>query len=472
MKVRHQPDEPPEGAEPRLEPVGAVPLTDAYRIIRRVSPPHAPVAGVLAAVGDRRVLLADADAAVDRVFRAGATAPQHLLAPLDVVRRADGHDLELPWCREPVDRLLDARSVQAAQLGGGELVTLAVSLLRGTREAWSDRPPETPPPDGRWWIDDDGRPVFAPDEDGASIATESRRLLARVTEHTQDRVLVRLMARAQDALDRPRGLHRVVEALEDALFEACAPRPLARATPAALLPGGAREDARAAVAEPPRVAALQGLVERFADTGVAERVGHALDTMRATARRALAANRRLPLAVAGFAAAVVLGAGLLWPSDPPPADARDPARVAPPASPAPADTGVPVGVPSATERPTADPASGRDPAPAPGRSDPPAPSRTEDAPTAAARLADELADCAAHGDPLCAPVRDDAAGPLPVEAMQLAGAGEPVLLDDYGDVAVFRVDDRSGAHAPVLLQIVRLDGRWLVRGAQPLQAPG
>ncbi|WP_309069796.1 hypothetical protein, partial [Microbacterium sp.] len=68
--------EAPEVAATAPAETAAPPLTDAYRPIRRVAPPHAPLEGVLAAAGERRVVLADAAAVADRVFLGRSAPPQ------------------------------------------------------------------------------------------------------------------------------------------------------------------------------------------------------------------------------------------------------------------------------------------------------------------------------------------------------------------------------------------------------------
>lgn len=436
-------DEPSTDDDAGRRPPGSPALTDAYRPIRRVEPPLAPVAGVLAAAGDRRVVLADAAAARGRVFAGRAQPPQHLLAPIDVVRRGDGHDLELPWCREPVARLVASRVDVGAPLAGGELVTLAVSVLRGVREAWVDVPPEGDGPRGTWWIDGDGRPLFAPGADDAdTVQASAAALLTQAAGHTRDRVLLRLLEEGRGALDRPRSLGRTLPPIEDALFEACAPRPLGRAEdrPAGPRPSSVRPEA----AEPAPAPALTSLIERFGDPALADAVGDALDRVRTGIRARLAGRRRAPLVAGGAVAAVVIAGGLLWPADAEPAEARG---AEPPAA---ARSEGPPSAPPVTSAPPGSP--------------PP-----EDAVAASERLLDELAECAAHGDPLCAPIREPGAEPLPGEALAAAGgASQLALLDDYGDVAVLRVDDPAGGRRPVLLQLVRLDGRWLLRTANAL----
>lgn len=451
------PDPAPLGSE--------LPLTDAYRPIRRIALPHAPVAGMLAAAGERRVLLADVEACAGRVFLGRADRPHHLLVPLDVVRRTDGHDLELPWCREPLPRLLDRRASENRPLAGGELVTVAVSLARGACEAWEGVPPGAEPPPGRWWIDDQGRPLFAPADDGAPVAEEASALLARAAAHTRDRVLLRVIDEARDALERPRRLHRALGALEDALFECYAPRAIERGEGRAPDAGAVVrvDDAPDLATGSSPGASLAGVLGHFTDPGLADAVGDALDRSRAAARRALGTGRRLPVLVAAAAAMLVVAGGLMWPTDPQPADAHAAERAAPtPPATSPAAAPIPPATAPASISPAPEP---------PGVAEGEAPA--EDAQAAADRLRAVLAECAAHGDPLCAGIRDAAAEPFPDEVLAAAAAStEAVLLDDYGDVAVFRVQDEEGAVPAVLMQLVRLEGRWLVRSAQGLSGAG
>ncbi|MER7795729.1 hypothetical protein [Microbacterium sp. NPDC096154] len=476
-----RPSHPARHATARERGLGAV-LTDAYRPIRRVTPPEAPVEGVLAAVDDRRVVLADEAAASRVAFSPPGDRPQHLLTPVDVVRRGDGHDVELPWCRVQASRLLAARAASGAPLSGGELVTLAVSLLRGTREAWTAVPADGDGPSGAWWMDDQGRPLFARTEEGAAVAESSRALLAQAAMHTRDRVLLRLLEQAREALERPRRLGRSLPALEDSLFEACAPRAIeqgpsrgAQGRPAAgaHTPGAdrahpdvaqdelaqdvvVRDDIRPmrARAVSGRASALRdvfrGPIAELIDTGIPEAVADVADRMRAAVSRRRTGPRGMPALVGGGAAALVLAGGLLWPTEAPSADAHTAVATPPAAS------------PTATAEPTAA-----------GDAGDAADAGDEPTTEAGARVLSALRDCASHGDPLCLEVRDErAAEPLSEEALGLvAAAGLPRLLDDYGDVAVMRADSDDGEGA-LLLQLVRLEGRWLLRSAHPLAPEG
>ncbi|GAA3660766.1 hypothetical protein [Microbacterium marinilacus] len=442
-----------ERREPGEGPKAGRSLTDAYRPIRLVGPPQAPVRGVLAAAGQRRVVLVDAVGAEQHVFSGCPEPPQHLLAPTDLVRGLDGHDLELPWCREPLARLLAARAAAGRQLAGGELVTLTVSLLRGTVEAWRDRPAAADAgPCGSWWADDDGRPLFAPDPAGEPIETAARAALEAAAAHTRDRVVLRHLEQAREALARPRGLGRALDTLEDALFEVCAPRPIARAPERHGEAPSSEADVRRG--QEVRRGALTELMARLSDAPLVDTVADAIDRVRAGARGALRGGRRLPLLIGGGAALVVLVGGLMWPADAGSADAAPGSSESPPPR-----------TPAVTSSPSA-PAIGSSDLPVPPTAPEESPVSEEDPVRAVEQLLAELGECAARAAVSCSAVQEGAAADLGAEALEAAeGEREASLLDDYGDVAVVRVDDPTGERAPLIVQVVRLDGRWLLRAA-------
>src|SRR5699024_7132518 len=80
------------------------PLEIGVRRIRRVEPPDGPCPAARAVIGDGDpVLLVDAlELAEWPGWR--ATGAQHLLAPVDVLRRSDGHDAVISDLREPCTR--------------------------------------------------------------------------------------------------------------------------------------------------------------------------------------------------------------------------------------------------------------------------------------------------------------------------------------------------------------------------------
>jgi hypothetical protein len=218
-----------DGTQTRDRPQPA--LTSAYRAIRSIGPPEAPVAGTLAVCDDEAMLLADVAGLADWPGWQHVGA-QHVLAPLDVARSAAGHSAVLPLCAEPLEVWLSRRLTRGPALAGGEVVTLVVSLLRGVQESWEGRGGEEDSPRGTWWLTEDARPVLALESGGrgAGVEEQAAGILARVTEGCTDRVLRRALDEADAVLRRPRALHRTSEPVEQKLFEACAPHGLGRAS--------------------------------------------------------------------------------------------------------------------------------------------------------------------------------------------------------------------------------------------------
>jgi hypothetical protein len=292
------------------------PLTDAYRIIRMIAPPETPLEGALARDGDDVVLLVDA-AALECWAGWPFGHAQHVLGPLDIARRADGHVAVLPWCTERADVFIGRRRAAASPLSGGEIVTLVVSALRGTAEAHRGRAGDEASPTGSWWLTDAGRPVFVHGTSGAAAEAGARRLVEDVASDCDDRVVSRLLSAVTIALDRPRALGQEGKRLEDELFEACAPQPLATTvfpsarvrdleTPAFRAVGAAAGNAE--VSRPLRDTIARHVDGELADA-VSVTVGGALRALRAK----VGSGRRAPwLAAAGLAGAIVL-AGALWP---------------------------------------------------------------------------------------------------------------------------------------------------------------
>lgn len=390
--------------------------TGAYRLIRHVAPPGAPLAGELAAAGDDVVQLVRSEAAEGWEGWRAAGA-QHVLAPVDIVRLPDGHALALPWCVARLETWLAGRLARGPALAGGEIVTLAVSVLRGVQEAWAGRAGDEHGPSGEWWLTDEARPVLAL---GAGDAAEAsaRRVLATVSEASGDRVVRRALDECATALERPRGLHRTLPELESRLFDACAPRPLLRADDGAASSDAAATPERRQGADQPDRAAMPAWsdwIERHVDAGVGMLTTRAWEGLREAAalirsrvrpRVGRTGSRRAPLLVGGACAAAVLLAGALWPSDASPGAgaAQEPAAAAEPADAA--------GAPESEHGPEAEGADDETPV------------------QATARLVEGA---------------DDAT---------------VALLDDFGDVAVTRaVVDGETRH--VVLE--RVDGAWRLR---------
>lgn len=414
------------------------PLTDAYRLLRRVGPPQAPFAGWLARRADGDVVhLVPADA-LRRWPGLGTASDGHQLGASDVVRCADGHVVEIPWCRERLDRFLTRRRDTAAPLSPGEAVTLAVSILRGTAEATAGRSRDREPRGG-WWLTDEGKPVFvaAAGEDAPEIAAAT----AEVTEmgwHDLDPRAQRALSLASTVQDRS------VADAERELFALAEPQPLAmearqdRTVPA---PSSGRAADRIR-AEP----GGHDPLARYIDADIARLAAESWDRLRLRVRqrrtRAVTRRRRGVWVAAVAAAATVLIAGAVWP---------DPARV-----------GAEVDGAAVEREPTRDPAS----------------AATSGAVSASRVDADgwesavdavidgwvQCADDACRESFLDDPARLESVG----EVALPIGERDVTLLDDFGDVAVVRVDAEEST--PQIVVVIRVGDALRLRdvyAAQP-----
>ena len=176
------------------------------------------------------------------------------------------------------------------------------------------------------------------------------------------------------------------------------------------------------------------------DSDLADLVSKATTALwRRSRSRGASRPRRAPFIVAASAAAGVLAIGLLWPADSGPvATAEGPA-----ASPTPAVDGTPQS----------------DAHPSPNES---APAReTEDLEAVTEDLLDRLAAC---DDDLCADAlfldeHADVTGAATLPSTQR----DVTLLDDFGGVAVLRVDPVGASLPPQLVVIAATDDEWLLR---------
>ncbi|WP_221584468.1 hypothetical protein [Microbacterium sp. G2-8] len=426
------------------------PLGDVVRRIRRVEPPQAPFAATRAALSESTVLLVDARVLDDWPGWRCAGA-QHVLAPADVVRRADGHDVVVPDVRERLSAACGRREEARESWHRGEVVTIVVSVLRGIAEARASGVDEGE--HGSWWLAVDGRPVFGysqSEEDDETIAEASRALIQRLRRGCDDRIVSRAIDDALEAIGRPQVLSRRLESLEETLFEAAAPQPIDVSVTAA--PGRGARPARVIVDEDDDetggvLHVLRGALTRHIDAGVGEAVFGALHSLRARwrARGKRPRRRRSPaestgrgrLALVGVAV-VVLGCvgGLLWPdADPSRASDSSASSRAAPAS-------------QSTRAPTSAPETG-----APVQPD--AAETAEDDPRAAATAL--LAAWDACGHDRCG-VGYELEREGPVAA---AADGRHVeLVDDYGAVALLSV---TADDLRQFLVIERTDDSWRIR---------
>lgn len=422
------------------------PLSAPHRAIRGVrAPEDAPWPGVLARTpAGASVVLVDAHALGTAWLGWAAPAEGHVLAPLDIARRADGHDAVLPVCLERLDDFLRRRAARTP-LTTGEAVTLGVSILRGCAQI-----AHVPSATGEWWLDADGRPVLTTDAstrgafEGAAAALQSVPVdgAARDAWHAAVRAV---SAERVHTLD-------LAEA-EDGLFAIAAPEPLATTilnprSAADLRARDVRDDSVPGDAPPPR-ALWASLVARV-DDDIADTLSRATTAVWRRARTR-SPSRRAPWAVGGGLAAAILIGGALWPaaggvatSDPAPAASSSPSALHPGADADPVDSG--------------DTAAHDAPSP-----------MADTAPDAAdlTVVADALIvarlDCGGDQDCLRAVLADPAAE-LTAGVIDLpAKARTTTLLDDFGGVAVLRMDPIDAGSPSQLVVIVLRDGRWLLR---------
>ncbi|MFE7021594.1 hypothetical protein, partial [Microbacterium sp. NPDC057650] len=418
-----------------------------HRRIRVLDPQEGPFRGELIADGEDVRVRTDAAGCVGEPFWAYGGA-DHVAGPLDLVRRADGTDVLLPWCTERVGVFLGRRVAAAQPLGTGESVTLVGSLLRGLMEL------DGSPLPGTWWLTDGGRPLFVLGT-GESAAEATRAVVARVRASGSDRSLERLLADIESGLFDLRAARRRMDRWEADLTELAAPRPLQREV---FAPAAA-----AAVVEDRFPADVDGLEARGVGwrTVLVGWLGAALDAGRAHLGRALRlgrhapvgsaperssatsrAGRRRPLLVGLAAAVIVLAGGLLWPSG----DADEAASAQDAEKPAATE------ISPAASSPASPPALTQDPVA----------EQTVDPAAAAPALLKRIARCVREHDERCADAVVDGSESAVLKAVQATDAGDDVaLVDSYGDIAVIR---RGGPEEEqqILVLLLQKD-EWLVR---------
>ncbi|MCM3780466.1 hypothetical protein [Microbacterium hydrocarbonoxydans] len=482
--------------EPQLVP-------GAHRVVRRLSAEEGPYPGTLVTRGDGVAVLRDVEevSGWDGWRHAGS---RHVVGPLDLVRRVDGHDVLLPWCTERVAGFIGQRGLGEPALSAGEVGTLVVSLLRGIDESTSSG---TLGSGGEWWLTEEGCPTFVI---GAGSRADARAaaadLVAALEDGCADRALRRLLGAICDglraALQRPDVPRRQLLGWEAELLEIAAPRPLLRVERRA----EARESDVArgvrdpVVSEPTRKARMRSRVRSgrsartrggdsnsggFPDSFVVSLFRRSVEWMsvmgarlgrRKTRGPRVPLNpasagientradrgRRVPKIVVGLgAAALVLAGGALWPGGATgePTEAR-PIETAP----GEAGDGAVVTARTAEESPSP-------PTDESSRSaEPSAEPREEDPVAAAPRRLRAIEECADSGDAECrGAVAAGSVGVVDVLGSDRGPGAEPefILLDVYGDIAVIRMssplaEEADGPGAFVLV-LVKTDEKWLVR---------
>lgn len=471
-------------------PVTVTAVLDPPAALRRLRADEAPYPGTLHA-GDPQTVWVDAETVPPELW--GCTTDGHLLAPHDVARTAAGHAVVMIHCPDHLTSYLGAGRRP------GEVVTIAVSVLRAAEEAR-----RAGIDTGTWWVDAAGRPVLAAggpspwEAEAAGILEElgraERTAPAGAGRHSAGRrgaglELADALEAAAELIGRPRLHADDVVACEEALFAVTAPEPLTRGGAVdelALLPRRA-----ASLRQSSDPSAVRGWLARFTDAEWAERVTDAtrsvaelperlrerrrhasprpveprpLEPRRRDRRRdqrpsepktAPRARRRAPLLIAVAVGALVLAGGLLWPEPGSHADGglsptpKGTARVAADAAAA-GNAGA-----AETDAPSAAPPPGDGDAGAGG-----------DLVEIARGMVRALSACGDDVDASCAALREDPSSTSPSVAVRDPAAAEVTLVDEYGGVAVFRVEGDGASEEEPQAQIVVLvsvDGKWLVR---------
>ena len=410
----------------------------------------APWSGMLVrlASGESRILV---DAREFDAQWAGWLAPAdgHLLAPLDIVRRREGHDVVLTSCVERVEDFLARRAAARVPLSTGETVTLGVSVIRGIAE-WDGAGRGT----GEWWLTDAGRPALASGVSGRDAGVHTAELLRALAEASRCSGALTLAVRA---IESSRLSERDLRDAEEGLFAVSAAEPLATTV---LGPRAARDVTRLERSAVPTDDDGRGrrswadVIGRHVDADLADSVSRATTGVWRRLHAPQERSRRPWLFAAG-SAAVILTAGLLWPTGA--------------GGPATADGSV---VPDrAAESPTAT-AGGPQTTPSASGSGPVA---EQGAPTDLASITDRLllARTACGEDLACLTgvVVDPASvfepGVIDLEPSERTTS----LLDDFGGVAVLRVDPVSSAEGAQLVVVMLSNDRWLLRDIHPAKQP-
>ena len=369
-----------------------------------------------------------------------------MLTARDLVRTGDGIAMELDWCVERLERVLARRAEAQAALTAGETITLAVSIRRGMAELASARPARDAAwPTGEWWLTDAARPVFAQTGSGMPADDASRRVLDAIVGSCAEARVRTLLTRW---LDRADDGALTDASVEPGLFAVAEPAPLRTEVfaPAPSRRLDAVSRLQDSAPDPPRRGGLLSVVERHIDTDIAAMTS---DAVHGVLRRLRGRMRPRPWLMAGVVAAVVLAGGALWPTgDGAPAQAEQPAS---PASRAPS--------PPETATVPADAAEEHG-------------AQVKGLETIAGELLDARIACGDAPDCLAAVVEDPARD-FDGGAIDLVPAQRTItLLDDFGGVAVLRVEASQAPAAAQLVVIVEADGRWRLRDVHDVAQPG
>ncbi|MBZ4486319.1 hypothetical protein LQ938_07975 [Microbacterium sp. cx-55] len=441
-----------------------LPLLDEP-VLRAVPAGAGPYPGEVIAWGPRPATRVRAeDAASDALWNA---AGEHVAAVWEVLRTTDGHAVVLPQCTRSVVDLAGDRLRAGHPLSPGEVVTLAVSVVRGTVAEFAEH--GSAECHGEWWVDADGEPLFVHRPDAPTADEAAIQAVRAITDACDpDASVVPALDRVGRALLDVERLPQVAAAREADLFAQASPEAIGtqvlarRARPASESTGPA-----AAPADRP---AWQRLASA-ADAGVAEMVSQAVTSVwRAVRSRPPGAKRsRRGAVLAGLAcAALVLAAGLLWPTGE--SDRESATSTSAPSMYA--DTAADAGTSPAPDEPAA-PAPEAPAAPA-------SPQKSDDAVIAVGALLDAARDCG--GDVGClrplldedgALAGDGSAGYAEGAAFADDASRQLSLLDDVGGLVLVRADDATGVRPSQVVAAVRGEEKWVLRDIHDVaQHPG
>ena len=462
-----------------------------HRLIRAVDGKEGPFAGALVAFDESVAVCVDIERLGDWPGWAFSDA-EHVCGALDIRRRADGHDVLLPWCTQRIEVFLGRRDASDSPLAPGELGTLVASLLRGVRELGTDAEAV-----GDWWLTGDGRPLFV-HGDGGSARARTAALVERILRQQGDRATVRILEEVASALRGPRHPADDDQRWEQQLFARAAPRALRLDVFAPERVNDVSERFVAADAASVDVERVRRHRPRHESRPVRSKMvdvqrrreqsaASAADVLRSLAGSARArmdrlrdrpsgrrpvspgrsetqpkSSRRRALVLAGGLGAIVLIVGLLWPGDGGDAPAEASSRKAP----ASADL-------SEGEGDGGDAGASTTPPPDPSPSGPVSSEPTPDAGRAheagaaldaVPALLDAINVCVRDATEHCAGVVAEGAS-APAEGVSSLGASESTatLVDDYGDVAVIRLTPTKTEVAEQMMVLERRNDIWLMR---------
>ncbi|MEJ1155531.1 hypothetical protein [Microbacterium marmarense] len=423
-------------------------LSAPYRGIRPVrAGDDAPFGGMLTTVesGDACVLI-DARSLPEQWDGWSADPDGHLVTPLAIVRRSDGHDVAMPVLTERVEDFVARRQNLGAALTKGERVTLAVSIVRGLSEVTDSAAVA-----GQWWLTQSGRPVLAA---GTSTQMAWEHSLSLIRAISENDAAGPVWAEALVALDGAVENEREYDRAEELLFTIAESSALATSAIGSTRKARDLASHTATTFDEILTPHSRGLTERLArhvDADLADTFSRATTVVwrwLTTSRRST--SKRAPWLVAAAVTATVLAGGLFWPTElGAPATAELPSPSATAMVSEDSDPGV---------SPTESPAPENDAADEKESSG----ARTDtDIATAVDSLLTRRADC--EGDDGCETAFAVESGFVPPAGVIDLPSDQrsETLIDEYGGVAVVQVEARGGESQIVVIE--RRNDEWLLR---------